>query len=180
MGFAAFCRTIFAAGLNWTVVEKKWAGIEAAFRGFDVNACAMMDDVWLDALLADTRVIRSGAKITAVRDNAVLFQDLRPQGGAPAVFADWPSTDFAGLLDLLKSRGARLGGNTAAYALRSLGRDSYILSGDVTARLIAEGVIDKPASSKSARRAVQAAFNIWMDQSGRSLTEISRTLAFSI
>ncbi|MCA8880201.1 MAG: DNA-3-methyladenine glycosylase I [Rhodobacteraceae bacterium] len=177
---AAFCRTIFAAGLNWTVVEKKWDGIEAAFRGFDVNACAMMDDVWLDALLADTRVIRSGAKITAVRDNAVLFQDLRPQGGAPAVFADWPSTDFAGLLDLLKSRGARLGGNTAAYALRSLGRDSYILSGDVTARLIAEGVIDKPASSKSARRAVQAAFNIWMDQSGRSLTEISRTLAFSI
>lgn len=177
---AGFARTIFAAGLNWQVVEKKWPGIEDAFRGFGIDACAMMDDAWLDALLADARVIRSGPKILAIRDNAVLFQDLRQDGGAPAVLANWPSTDFAGLLEMLKTRGGRLGGGTAAYALRQLGRDSYILSTDVTARLIAEGVIDRPASSKAAMRAVQGAFNTWMEQSGRSLTEISRTLALSV
>ena len=92
----------------------------------------------------------------------------------------WPSEDYIGLLDLLKDRGARLGGATGQYAMRFCGRDSFILSRDVTARLIAEGVIDKPATSKSARRAVQAAFNTWMEQSGRSLTEISRVLAMSI
>lgn len=54
------------------------------------------------------------------------------------------------------------------------------LSPDVTARLIAEGVIDKPASSKTALRTVQAAFNSWMEQSGRSLTEISQVLAMSL
>ena len=56
---------------------------------------------------------------------------------------------------------------------------SFILSRDVTARLIAEGVIDKPATSKTALKSVQAAFNTWMEQSGRSLTEISRVLAMS-
>ena len=65
-------------------------------------------------------------------------------------------------------------------AMRFIGRDSFILSRDVTARLIAEGVIDKPATSQSALKAVQGAFNIWMDQSGRALTEISQTLARSV
>ncbi len=177
---AQFARTIFAAGLAWQVVDRKWPGIEDAFHGFAIDPLAMMDDDWLDTLLADARVIRSAPKILAIRDNAILFQELRSDGGAPRVFADWPSTDFAGLLEMLKLRGARLGGSTAAYALRQMGRDSFILSRDVTARLIAEGVIDKPPGSKAAMRAVQGAFNTWMAESGRSLTEISRTLACSI
>jgi hypothetical protein len=48
------------------------------------------------------------------------------------------------------------------------------------ARLIAEAVIDKAPSSKGDRAAVQAAFNAWRTESGRSLTEISRILAMSI
>ncbi|MEM1129323.1 MAG: DNA-3-methyladenine glycosylase I, partial [Pseudomonadota bacterium] len=124
---ATFSRGILSAGLNWKVVENKWPTIEPAFRGFDVDALAMMDDDWLDALLADPGVIRSGAKITAIRDNAIFLQGLRAQGGAGQVFADWPSTDFKGLLELLKTQGARLGGATGAYGLRYLGRDSYIL-----------------------------------------------------
>ena len=97
-----------------------------------------------------------------------------------AAMRRWPSSDFVGLLDLLKTRGARLGGTTAQYAMRFAGRDSFILSQDVTARLIAERVIDKPATSKRALRAVQEAFNTWARQSDRSLTEISRVLAMSV
>ena len=47
-------------------------------------------------------------------------------------------------------------------------------------RLIAEGVIDKQPTSKKALADIQSAFNVWMEQSGRSLTEISRTLAMSL
>jgi hypothetical protein len=54
------------------------------------------------------------------------------------------------------------------------------MSADVIARLIAEGVIDKPPTSKGAQRAVQAAFNEWMDQSDYGLTQISRILATSL
>ena len=66
------------------------------------------------------------------------------------------------------------------YAMRFMGRDGFILSGDVTMRLMTEGVIDKPAGSKTSMRAVQSAFNEWMDQSGRLLAEISRILAMSV
>ncbi|MEX0284567.1 MAG: DNA-3-methyladenine glycosylase I [Paracoccaceae bacterium] len=173
-------KSIFQAGFNWKVIENKWDGFEIAFDGFNPDRCAMMDDEKFDALLQDTRIVRNGTKINAVRDNAVFLTELRVEGGAGQVLGGWPSEDFIGLLALLKSRGSRLGGTTAQYAMRFAGRDSFILSRDVTARLVAEGVIDKPATSKSAMKAVQGAFNTWMDQSGRSLTEVSRVLAMSV
>ncbi len=173
-------RCIFQAGFSWKVIAAKWDGFEAAFDGFDVGRCAFMDDDKFDALLRDTRIVRNGTKIAAVRDNAAFLMQLRDEGGAGKVLGGWPSRDFITLLDVLKTRGARLGGTSGQYAMRVAGRDSFILSRDVIARLIAESVIDKPASSKTAMRAVQGAFNTWMDQSGRSLTEISQVLALSL
>lgn len=171
---------VFRTGLNWSVIENKWPGFEEAFKGFDVGRCAFMDDEMFDALLTDTRIVRHGAKISSVRDNAAFFLELRSDGGVGKVIADWPSTDFIGLLDMLKTRGSRFGGTTAQYGLRFMGKDSFILSKDVVARLIAEGVIDKAPTSKTALRNVQAAFNAWMEESGRGLTEISRVLANSL
>jgi 3-methyladenine DNA glycosylase Tag len=162
------------------VVENKWAGFETAFHGFDVNRCAFMHDEDIDRLLSNTDIIRNGMKIRTVIDNAHFLQSLRDQGGAAHVLGGWPSTDFIGLLETLKKNGSRIGGATGQYAMRTMGRDSFVLSRDVTARLIAEGIVDKTPTSKTAMRSVQAAFNTWMDQSGRSLTEISRTLAFSV
>ena len=173
-------KCVFQAGFNWKVIEAKWDGFEAAFDGFDIGRCALMDDEKFDALLQDARIVRNGTKIATVRDNAAFLLELRDEGGAGQVLGGWPSTDYVGLLDLLKRRGSRLGGTTAQYAMRFAGRDSFILSRDVTARLIAEGVVDKAPTSKKAMTQVQAAFNTWMDQSGRSLTEISRVLAMSL
>ncbi|GAA6161534.1 DNA-3-methyladenine glycosylase I [Ruegeria sp. HU-ET01832] len=173
-------KCIFQAGFSWKVIESKWDGFEAAFDGFDVGRCAFMNDEKFDTLLQDTRIVRNGTKIAAVRDNAAFLLELREEGGAGRVLGGWPSTDFVGLLEILRKRGARLGGTSAQIALRFAGRDSFILSQDVAARLIAEGVVDKAPTSKKAMNAVQAAFNTWMDQSGRSLTEISRVLAMSV
>ena len=105
---------------------------------------------------------------------------INEQGNFGQFIADWPKDDFAGLMLWLKKNGSRLGGQTGAYALRRLGVESFMLSRDVVARLIAEGVIDKPPTSLRAMQAVQGAFNIWANQSGRSLTEVSRALAMSI
>ena len=84
-----------------------------------------------------------------------------------------------GLLLVLKAEGSRLGGTTGQYFLRAMGKDSFILTRDVVARLVAEGVVDKAPTSKRALNEVQAAFNTWRDQSGRSLKVISRVLAQS-
>ena len=96
------------------------------------------------------------------------------------MFADWPEADYVGLLYLLKTRGSRLGGTTGQYLLRGMGKDSFVLSRDVTAALIREGVVDKPAGSKRDLRRVQEAFNTWREESGRTLAEISRTLACTV
>ncbi|SOE17521.1 DNA-3-methyladenine glycosylase I [Hoeflea halophila] len=178
---AAMTRGVFQAGFNWKVVESMWPGFEAAFDGFDPGKCAMLNDEDFGRLVADTRIIRNGAKIRSVQENAIFVRELAAQsGGAGKAIAAWPSTDFVGLLDLFKKRGSRLGGTTGQYCLRSQGRDSFILSQSVVDRLIAEGVVDKQPTSKKALADVQSAFNVWMEQSGRSLTEISRVLAMSL
>ncbi|SHK01892.1 DNA-3-methyladenine glycosylase I [Shimia gijangensis] len=173
-------KCIFQAGFNWKVVENKWDGFETAFHGFDIDRCAFMHDEDMDRLMSDKAIVRNGPKIRTVLENAHFLQGLRDQGGAGQVLGGWPSTDYVGLLETMKKNGARLGGMTGQYAMRFAGRDAFILSRDVTARLIGEGVIDKPATSKGAMTAVQAGFNTWMDQSGRGLTEISRVLAFTV
>ncbi|MEL6168118.1 MAG: DNA-3-methyladenine glycosylase I [Pseudomonadota bacterium] len=178
---AGFTKAVFSAGFNWRVIEAKWDGFEAAFWGFDVGRCAMMSEEDLDSLVADTRIVRNGAKIQSVRDNAVMLQELAStHGSATKAIAGWPDKDFIGLLSHLKRHGGRLGGTTAQYALRFGGKSSFILSADVVARLQAEGVIDKAPTSQKALVAVQTAFDTWQTQSGRSLTEISRVLALSI
>jgi 3-methyladenine DNA glycosylase Tag len=178
---AEMSKRIFQAGFNWSVVEKKWAGFEAAFDGFDPGRCAMLSDDDIDRLLKDSAIVRNAVKILAVRENAAFLCDLaREHGSAGAFFADWPADDFAGLLGVLKKRGSRLSGTTGQYFLRFMGKDSFLLSKDVAAALIAEGVVDKPPSSARALRAVQEAFNDWAAQSGRPLAHISRVLACGI
>lgn len=178
---AGMTRGVFQAGFNWQVVESMWSGFEVAFKGFDIGKCAMMDDEWFDQLVTDASIVRHGPKIHAVRDNAVYISNVaKAHGGFGQMVADWPADDFVGLLDHMKKHGARLGGTTGQYLLRSMGVESFILSHDVVARLVAEGVIDKAPTSKSAMAAVQGAFNTWASESGRSLTEISRVLATSI
>jgi len=178
---AQMARGIFQAGISWKVVENKWPGINEAFEGFDTGRLSMMSDDWFDALLKDTRVIRSAPKIRAISDNAVFIRQVASEHGRFGKrIADWPDEDFFGLLDWLQKEGSRLGGNTGAYTLRIMGRDGFMMSKDVVARLVAEGIIDKAPTSKAAKKAVQEAFNQWRAESGRSLTEISRVLARSI
>lgn len=168
---------IFQAGISWSVVETKWPGIEEAFHGFDPGRVSMIEGDAFDALLSDSRVIRSGAKIAAIRDNAAT---LRAQPGMGRRVADWPATDFVGLIGWLSRDFSRLGGTTGQYLMRFMGKESFILSRDVVARLREEGVIDGPATSARALQKVQAAFTAWKAESGLTLNQIGRVLAQSI
>ena len=178
---AKMAQCIFNAGFNWKVVEAKWPGFEEAFEGFNPARVAMFNDDDLARLVSDERIVRHGGKIRSVQDNAIFVRQLAEEAGSVGKFiGEWPTQDYIGLLDVLKKRGSRLGGNTGQYFLRFMGKDSFILSADVTARLMAESVIDKPATSKKALQQVQDAFNTWHDESGRGLKEISRVLAMSV
>lgn len=174
-------RAVFQAGFSWTVIETKWPGFCAAFDDFDVERVAFYHDEDMDRLLADPGIVRNGRKIQSVIDNARMLRDLQAEtGDASGYLAHWPVTEQADLVALLGKRGAHLGGNTAMRVLRVMGWDSYVLSGDVVKRLIAEDVVDKAPSSKSALRAVQEAFNSWHAESGRPMVQISQVLALSV
>ncbi len=178
---AAMAKCVFQAGFSWKVIEAKWPGFETAFEGFEVQRVAFYHDEDMDRLLSDASIVRNGAKIGSVVENARFVDTLaRQHGGAGKFFAEWPDEDFSGLLTFLSKEGARLGGTTGQRVMRSMGRNSFVMSPDVVARLVAEGVIDKAPSSKGAMRSVQDAFNTWCAQSGRGLTQVSQVLAFSI
>ncbi len=178
---AGMTKAIFQAGFNWKVIENKWPGFEEAFEGFDPVRWKFMSDDDFDAFLRDTRIVRNGLKIQTVRDNAGMLCDLADEyGSAATCIAEWPVSDFAGLLAMLHKRGSRLGGATAQYFLRFLGKDGWVMGRDVVAGLVREGVIEKTPTGKAAQRKVQDAFNAWSSESGRPFAHISRVLALSV
>lgn len=178
---AQMTKNIFNAGFNWKVVDNMWPGFEEAFEGFDIGRCAMLHDEDFERLVSDKRIVRHGQKIRAVQANAIFVSELsKESGSAGKAIGSWPQDDYVGLLALMKKRGTRLGGNTGQYCLRFMGVDSFILSQDVRKRLVAEGIAIGTTPSQKAMKEIQAAFNGWREESGRSLTEISRVLAMSI
>ena len=178
---AEMTRRIFNAGFASKVIAAKWDGFEAAFDGFDPRRCAALSEERLDALLKDSRIVRHGAKIQSVVANARFLLDLAAEHGSAARFlADWPDADYVGLLEVLKKRGNRLGGDTGMRFLRAIGKPAFIPTGDVVAALIREGVLTKAPGGKGDFKTMQQAFNRWSTETGRDLTEISRILAMSI
>lgn len=178
---AEMSKRVFQAGFSWKVIESKWPGFEEAFERFDIAVNVEMSSERLASLLADDRIVRNRAKILAVRDNALLVEQMAALDGSAGHFlARWDRADQVGLLDYLKQHGARLGGMTGQIFLRSAGWDGFILSKDVVTALGRAGVIDGPAASKSALAKIQTAFNHWHEEAGLPRAEISRTLAFSV
>lgn len=178
---AGMARVVFNSGFSWKVIEAKWDGFEKAFHGFDPGRVSFMDDDALDALTRNTDIVRHAGKIKSTRENAVFVTDLiREHGSAGRFFAEWPVTDQVGLMALMKKRGHRLGGNSGQYFLRQMGKDSFVLGGDVVKGLIKWGAVEKNPTSKRDLAAAQAAFNTWAEESGRPMAHISRTLAMSV
>ena len=175
-------RRVFAAGFAWSVIEAKWPGFEEAFLGFDPGRLLFQpDDYWHD-LTSDTRIVRNGQKIMAVRDNARFVADIAKEYGSFGKFlSQWPADDMVGLLEVLAKRGKRLGGNTGQYLLRFLGRDGFMTSRDVVACLRDAGldIAEKPTSKRDMKK-IQEQFNAWAKESGRPLSQISRICAMSM
>src|ERR1700761_2433428 len=117
---SAMTRRIFNAGFSSKVIEAKWAAFEAAFDAFNPRTCAFITPGRFDALLQDKAIVRNGAKIRSVQLNARFLLDLAAEHGTAArFFADWPDTDYIGLLAVLKARGSHLGGDSGMRFLRA-------------------------------------------------------------
>ncbi len=175
-------KQIFRAGFVWKVVDQKWPDFEEVFQQFDVVHCARLDEDDMLDLKHEKRIIRNLAKIKTVQENAQFILNVEKEENKTfAEFLEqWPTNNLIALWDLLKKRGSRLGGLTGQYLIRFLGKDSFILSKDVTATLLESGIITGNPTSKKSLLIIQAHFNQWQQDSGKSFTQLSRILAFSI
>jgi len=179
---AEMTKRVFSAGFVWSVIENKWDGFEAAFLGFDPRRLLAQSDEFWERLASDTRIVRNGQKIMAVRANARFVADIaRERGSFGKFLAAWPAGDQVGLLELLAKRGARLGGMTGQYILRFLGKDGFVTSRDVVACLRDTGleIAETPTSRKDLRK-IQDRFNAWAAETGLPMTHLSRIAALSI
>jgi len=179
---AEMTRRVFSAGFAWSVIENKWPGFEKAFLGFKPAKLTFQPDDFWHGLLSNTGIVRNGAKITSVRDNAAFVQEIAKEHGSFGKFlAKWPSSDEIGLLNLLTKRGSRLGGNTGQMFLRFIGWDGFVTSLDVVACLRDAGLdIATEVKSKGDLAKVQAQFNAWAEETGLPYVHLSRICAMSV
>jgi 3-methyladenine DNA glycosylase Tag len=179
---AEMTQRVFSAGFAWSVIEQKWDGFEAAFLGFQPKKLVVQSDDFWHELTRDQRIVRNGAKIMSVRDNAQFVLDMAAEHGSFGKFlANWPSSDEIGLLDLLNKRGSRLGGNTGQMFLRFIGWDGFVTSKDVVACLRDAGLdIAEEVKSKGDLAKVQAQFNAWAKETGLPYAHLSRICALSV
>ena len=174
-------RRVFRAGIKHSVVDAKWPAFEKAFFEFDPHKVALMSDDQLEGLMQNDQIIRHWGKIKSTRLNAFMVTEYIERHGSFAKFvASWPSEDITGLWAELKKQGSHLGGNSGAYFLRLIGKDTFVLTDDVVAALKAQGIVDKKPTSKRDLAATQQAFNQWHNESGMPYSHLSRLLAHTV
>lgn len=177
---AEMTKAVFKAGFVWNVIDKKWPDFEEAFWKFNVLRCAMMSPDDVHALSQDERIVRNLQKINTVPLNAVMVLDgAKSHGSFGKLVAEWPEENYVDLLAYLKKHGARLGGNSAQYFLRVMGKDGFVLSKDNILALVEAGIIDSGSPGKKAMGQIQEVFNQWQQETGFSLARLSRILAMS-
>ena len=175
-------KRVFSAGFAWRVIESNWPGFEDAFLGFEPSRLLSEPDEFWHKLTMDARIVRNGAKIASVRQNARFVLDIAGEHGSFAKFlAQWPPSDEVGLLELLAKRGSRLGGATGQMLLRFLGYDAFVATKDVAACLRDAGLdIAAAPTSKSDLSKIQEQFNAWAEETSLPYRHLSLICAMSI
>ncbi len=179
---AMMTRAINQAGFSWKVIKNKWPQFEEAFFAFDPHKLKLLSPEQWEAYTRDTRVVRNWQKISALRDNVAFVLDVADEYGSFGNFiAGWPESDQVGLLAYLKKHGSRLGGQSAQWFLRTMGKDCFVLSKDVIAALRGSGlqIAENPGSQRDLKK-IQQQFNTWHDETGLKYSHLSRIAACSV
>ena len=117
----AMARVMFQTGISWRVVEAKWPGIQAAFRGFEPRRVAKLTAKDIDRLMGDTRVIRNRKKLEAISSNAGRMLELDAEYGGFNKYLD-SLGDFDSTKKALHKQFAYMGDSGTWFFLWMVGR----------------------------------------------------------
>lgn len=123
--FENMTRIIFQGGLNWRIIDEKWANFRKAFKDFSIDAVASFDDGDVERLMQDVGIVRNQAKIIATINNAKQFQIIAKEHGTFQSFIDGlnKSKNYAQIINELSKRFSRLGSSSARIFLYSVGEN---------------------------------------------------------
>jgi len=84
--FERMTKSIFTAGLNWSVVDKKWPSFQKAFVQFSTGKIAKFTERNVSALMNDAGIVRNERKIKATVHNAGEVLKLQKEHGSFAKY----------------------------------------------------------------------------------------------
>ncbi len=133
--FEFLCLECQQAGLSWITILRKRENYRKAFKNFEPEAVARMQDKTIEKLLLDTGLIRNRLKLYSVRSNAVAFLAIQKEFGSFGKYmwsfvngktidgkrtgmGDIPATspESDAMAKDLKKRGFKFVGSTICYA----------------------------------------------------------------
>ena len=119
--FERMTKSIFTAGLNWSVVDKKWPSFQKAFVQFSPSKIAKFTEKNVSTLMKDTGIVRNERKIKATVHNTGEVLKLQKEHGSFAKYIGSFAKDEERLLSDLQDKFQHLGVSTARTFLWSVG-----------------------------------------------------------
>lgn len=174
-------RRIFQAGMKHSVINDRWPKFEEYFWGFEPEKLMLLSEEQLERAMQNPALIRHWGKLKTIPANAgEIYRISRSEDGFGRVLAEWSDDDLFGLWTWLGKRFQRMGGQSGARFLRLVGRDTFLLTDDVIAALIACDAVEEKPTRKADKQRVNDAFVEWQTQSERPLAHISRILSMTV
>ncbi len=119
--FDLMSRAIFTAGLNWSMVEKKWPNFREAFGGFSPAKVAKLSEREVKTLMNNPGIVRNEKKIRATVQNARTILDLEKEYGSVRGYIDSFGKQEGRLQEELQNRFKHMGPSTARVFLWMVG-----------------------------------------------------------
>ena len=121
--FENMCRIIFQAGLNWSVVDKKWVTIRKAFDKFSTKKVSGYTDSDVARLMKDEGIVRNRGKISAIIQDAKEFERIKREYGSFQTYLDKldKTHNYSLVIKDLTARFKWLGPSSAGLFLYTVG-----------------------------------------------------------
>ncbi len=121
--FERMTKSLFTAGLNWSVVDKKWPNFHQAFSDFSIPKVSKFSEKDVKTLLNNAGIVRNEKKIRATVYNAGEFLKLQKEFGSFKKYIDSFAKDEDKLLTNIQDRFQHVGVSTARTFLWAVGHE---------------------------------------------------------
>ena len=119
--FERMTRSLFTAGHNWAMIDKRWPNFQKAFSGFSPNIVARFSEKDVGALMKEEGIVRNERKIRATIHNAGQVLQLQKKFGSVGSYLDSFGKDEESLQADLQKRFQHMGASTARMFLWAVG-----------------------------------------------------------